>query len=733
MAFHSLKTKLLVAVSALVITSGLMLSFLVSNQYSDSLVESAMVQAENMAHALALELTDRILTHDLLSLQKSLDYQLQSNSSISYLFVLRDGHVIAHTFSDGFPVNLIEANGISSDESGNAKKIASESGEKFIDIAWPIFGAKAGVLRLGFSEKPLDQQVNALRWKMISITAAILICALTGTLVFVRRITLPLGQLAKASESLKKGAWDVKVEVSGQDEVAILASSFENMASRLKENTELLQFQKKELERLHNQTRSFCEIVRELGSSPSLEDLGRTLIYRLKEIVHNDQLAILFLNDSRDYAFTITQTGFSITRESTPIDELSALIDTLSVTQINEKSIRPSPVIPDAFRSASRHAFIPIRTEGKAYGMLVIACSPTCKCDSEEMRMVDLILDHAGGVIKRSVAHEETLMNLQQRLETSSDFSGIIGKDPKMQLLYRLIEDVAPTDATVLIQGESGSGKELVAKAIHERSDRKDKPFIVINCSAYPETLLESELFGHEKGAFTGAIRQKAGRFEQADGGSVFLDEIGEISPQAQIKLLRVLQTQTFERIGAVRPVSVNVRILAATNRNLLLEVQNGRFREDLFYRINVIPINLPALRERKNDIPLLVRHFLKRFCIEQGKEISGVAPETMKMIMDYSWPGNVRELENTIEHSVVRSKGHILAPEDLPESVKCAETSASHRIMPNLYDNERRFLELALSRNSGNKKKTAEELGIGRSTLYSKLRKYGLNKNPSE
>ena len=222
--------------------------------------------------------------------------------------------------------------------------------------------------------------------------------------------------------------------------------------------------------------------------------------------------------------------------------------------------------------------------------------------------MLSLILDQAGGVIKRSVAHEEAILNLQQKLDSSSEFSGIFGKDLKMQMVYRLIEDIAATDATALIQGESGTGKELVAKAIHERSDRKDKPFVVINCSAYPETLIESELFGHERGAFTGALRQKAGRFEQADGGTVFLDEIGEVPPQAQVKLLRVLQTQRFERLGAEQTISVDVRILAATNKNLLEEVQKGRFREDLFYRLNVIPINLPPLRERRNDIPLLAR-----------------------------------------------------------------------------------------------------------------------------
>lgn len=729
MRFNSLKTKLLLAVSALVIISAMLLSFLVSDQYSRSLIESAMPQAENMAHALALESTDKILIHDLVSLQKSLDHQIKSNKSISYLFIIRDGQVISHTFQGGFPEELIYANSPGSPDQGSGKKIVFSTGERIIDIAWPIFSGKAGVLRLGFSESNLEQEVSALRWKMISITAVILVFALIGALVFVRRITLPLGQLVKASESLKKGNWDVKINVAGHDEVAVLASSFDGMAKKLRENNQILQFQKLELERLHSQTRSFCEIVRELGASPSLEDLGHTLIHQLKQIVHNDELAILFLNDARDYLFTITETGFHLNRDVKLVDELSTIIDRLNTFQEKQKPLIGGPLVPDSFRNAFRQILVPIRALGNSYGLLIIACSKSCKCDDEDMGMINLILEHAGSVIKRCVDHEETLLNLQQKLEAGSEFSGIIGKDSKMRLLFRLIEDIAPTDATVLIQGESGSGKELVAKAIHDKSHRKDQPFVVINCSAYPETLLESELFGHEKGAFTGAIRQKPGRFQQADGGTVFLDEIGEITPQAQIKLLRVLQTQRFERVGADKSISVNVRILAATNRNLLEEVQRGRFREDLFYRLNVIPVDLPALRERRNDIPLLAGHFLKRFSAEQDKSISGILPETMRVLTDYSWPGNVRELENTIEHAVVRCKGTALEPGDLPASVRSRDSQFLNRPLPNLSENERALLERALLRNLGNKKKTAQELGIGRSTLYSKLRRYGLDK----
>jgi len=340
-----------------------------------------------------------------------------------------------------------------------------------------------------------------------------------------------------------------------------------------------------------------------------------------------------------------------------------------------------------------------------------------------------LILTQAAGVIKRAVLQEEEIHNLQSRLEIPAEFAGIIGKDPKMQVIYKLIEDIAPTDATVLIQGESGTGKELVARAIHQKGPRRDKPFIVINCSAYPATLLESELFGHERGAFTGAIRQKTGRFEQAHGGTVFLDEIGEISPSAQIKLLRVLQTQRFERLGGEETLDVDIRILAATNKDLLQEVKNGHFREDLFYRLNVIPILLPPLRERHNDVPLLAQHFVRHFAAEQGKDVQGFSSEAMRLLLDYPWPGNVRELENSIEHATVLAKGGRIEASDLPSALRdgyISSPAGSHRT---LLENERILLHEALEECGWNKKQAARRLGISRSSIYDKLKKYQITR----
>jgi transcriptional regulator with GAF, ATPase, and Fis domain len=241
---------------------------------------------------------------------------------------------------------------------------------------------------------------------------------------------------------------------------------------------------------------------------------------------------------------------------------------------------------------------------------------------TNELEVIELILNQSTPSILRAVYHGDEINDLQRKASRKTGFSGILGKDPQMQIIYKMIKDVSISDATVLIQGQSGTGKELVAQAIHDNSHRKDCPFIVINCSAYPATLLETELFGHEKGSFTGADKRKSGRFEQANGGTVFLDEIGEIDLSSQVKLLRVLQTKKIERIGGSQTLDIDVRILAATNKNLLQQVKKGQFREDLFYRLNVIPISIPPLATRSNDAPLLARYFLNNFAIQENKTI---------------------------------------------------------------------------------------------------------------
>jgi PAS domain S-box-containing protein len=300
----------------------------------------------------------------------------------------------------------------------------------------------------------------------------------------------------------------------------------------------------------------------------------------------------------------------------------------------------------------------------------------------------------------------------------------IIGQSKRMQEVYQLIDLVSGTDATVLITGENGTGKELVARTIHRLSKRSRGPFVVANCSAYSPTLLESELFGHEKGAFTGAIRRKKGRFELAQTGTLFLDEIGDIPPATQVLLLRFLQDHCFERVGGEITIESDVRVLAATNKDLYREAQQGRFRDDLYYRLNVITIHLPPLRERKEDIPLLCQHFLHKYNLKEGKKISKFSPDAMQALMDFEWPGNVRQLENAISHAVILAQGEIIRRRHLPRFLK----EGDEEVVPtSLAETERRLILRVLKEASWNKHEAARRLRVSRSTLYSKIRRYGL------
>jgi two-component system response regulator HydG len=563
---------------------------------------------------------------------------------------------------------------------------------------------------------------------MTGLTLLILLLAVSGSLLFFRRITRPLAELAKATQKIDKGEANVRVEVEGQDEVGKLAASFNHMVARMEDYTSRLEEQTMELERAHHQTRTFCDIVQEIGALRSLEGIGTYLINKLEGMLKCGHILLLFFNGNRDILFALSPNYLKSYEEPKVIQTTIATLEGLTGMTFMKKMVFRPPIVPKHFQDATRQAVVPLNDENQLFGGMVIGCPGGCKCNLEEVDTVGLMLSNAAGVIKRAISQEEEIRNLQSRIETSAEFSGVVGKDPKMQVVYKLIEDIAPTDATVLIQGESGTGKELVARAIHQLSPRKGKPFIVINCSAYPATLLESELFGHEKGAFTGAIRQKAGRFEQAHGGTVFLDEIGEISPSGQIKLLRVLQTQRFERVGGEQTLAVDVRILAATNKDLLQEVKEGRFREDLFYRLNVIPIHLPPLVERRNDIPLLARHFLRRFAVEQGKDIEDFRPEAMRLLLDYTWLGNVRELENSIEHATVLAKGGWIEASDLPAALH-GPTPIEGRPRPTMAQHEKELLERVLEECSWNKKQAAQRLGISRNTLYVKLKKYQITR----
>ena len=338
-----------------------------------------------------------------------------------------------------------------------------------------------------------------------------------------------------------------------------------------------------------------------------------------------------------------------------------------------------------------------------------------------------LNLDQLCLIVKRALEGRQLKLEHQQlkdKLREEGALSAMIGKSAAMQRIQETIRKAAPSKASVLITGESGVGKEVVAKAIHELSPRRGKAMVSVHCAALSETLLESELFGHEKGAFTGAERLQKGRFEMAHGGTIFLDEIGEIDPKVQVKILRVLAERRFERVGGEQSVEVDVRVVAATNRNLEEEIKRGTFREDLYYRLNVIRIEVPPLRERKGDIPLLMAAFLDEFNRENAKSVRGFAAKAKAAMAAYSWPGNIRELKNCVESAVVMCSGDEIQLEDLPPAVakSCADEVVAVPLGVSMDEAERIVVMANLASNKGNKSKTADTLGIGRKTLQRKL-----------
>jgi len=321
---------------------------------------------------------------------------------------------------------------------------------------------------------------------------------------------------------------------------------------------------------------------------------------------------------------------------------------------------------------------------------------------------------------------QEELEHLREEVEQRHAFGNIIGKSPRMQEVFRLIRQVAETDATVLIQGETGTGKELIARAIHYNSLRRDKPFVAVSCAALPETLLESELFGHEKGAFTGAVRQKRGRFELANQGTFFLDEVADMPLATQSKLLRVLQEREFQRIGGTETIKTDIRLISATNTDLRKAIDQGRFREDLFYRLNVMPITLPPLRERPEDIPTLALHFLKKFSTTAGKSIEGISESAMSFLMKYPWPGNVRELENLMERAVILCRGDLLRLEHLvllKQEVEANLLSQAKARRLTERELNRLYARMILEEFQGNKREACKALGVNFRTLQKRLR----------
>ena len=367
-----------------------------------------------------------------------------------------------------------------------------------------------------------------------------------------------------------------------------------------------------------------------------------------------------------------------------------------------------------------------------AYGSLNTAVEGI-KAGAFDYLSKPFVLDEIRTVVRRAIDHKKMLEEnraLRAQMASSNPLSSIQGKSPALVGVYKLIARVAPTDSIVLIQGESGTGKELVARAIHANSLRKDGPFVAVDCGTLAETLLESELFGYERGAFTGAISSKKGLLESAQHGTCFLDEIGDISPALQSKLLRVLQEHEFRRVGGVEATPINLRILAATNKNLKRLVEEGKFREDLYYRLNVVTIILPPLRDRLQDLPVLVDFFLEKHRKVSSKQVTGVSSQAMALLMQYPWPGNVRELEHAIEHALVLTGQSTILPQDLPETIGTQgeiQPTAQPQYWKTLEQVEREHILRVLEAYQGDETRAAEVLGVHRKTIQRKLKEYGL------
>lgn len=456
---------------------------------------------------------------------------------------------------------------------------------------------------------------------------------------------------------------------------------------------------------------------------------------------------ILVLDEDRiilqSLAQFLSREGYEV-RTTTEPEEALSLMEAQQVDVLLADINMPGMQAADFLREIRRQYPQVVVVVITGYGSIGGAVEAT-KLGAFDYLTKPIVDDEIRVVVEKAVRQQALLfenLSLKRQLDLRFGIDNVIGRDHRMLKIFDLVDAVAPSRTTVLMTGQSGTGKSLLARAIHHRSPRRNKPFIEISCGALPETLLESELFGHVKGAFTGAVCDKQGRFMAADGGTIFLDEINSASPAMQVKLLRVLQERAFEPVGSTQTQTVDVRVILASNVDLAELVKQGRFRQDLYYRINVVTIRMPSLCERIGDIPLLATHFLRHFCKETGREILGFTESAMSLMQRYDWPGNVRELENVVERAVVLCRRPYIDVEDLPEtmggSVSTLPSTSPREDIPQwttpmplelaLQGPERQIIEAALKRNNWNRQATAAELNINRTTLYKKMRKYRLD-----
>jgi two-component system response regulator HydG len=476
-----------------------------------------------------------------------------------------------------------------------------------------------------------------------------------------------------------------------------------------------------ELAKSCRQLETLYEISQMVGEMQSLRGIIELLQDKIQSITRLRCEALLVLNTQRNAVV-----GCNDHPEAVSVgDELVASIRDLDEPRRLSGEERKQVVLLRSQPETETLLMLPILKKDEPTVGAALVSLPADEPD-DDLRLVTFLLSQAAGAIRRSVLQEEELRALRQIVEVRQQFGDLIGRHEKMEEIYRLVANVADSDATVLIQGESGTGKELIARRIHEVSSRREGPFVVINCAAYPQTLLESELFGHEKGAFTGATYSRKGSFELAHGGTIFLDEVGEIPTEAQVKLLRVLQFMEFQRLGSETQIKVDVRVLAATSKNLRREIEDDNFREDLYYRLHVIPVTVPPLRERMSDLPLLANHFLAKFSTRSNKSVLDIEPEAMNILLNYHWPGNIRELENVMEHACILAKRESVTVSELPAYLQETFGRAPEN-RESLRDVEKQHLLKMLKECQGNKNQAARRLKISRSTLYRKLEHYGL------
>jgi PAS domain S-box-containing protein len=499
-----------------------------------------------------------------------------------------------------------------------------------------------------------------------------------------------------------------------------------------------LAFRSKELQKTQHQLETLFELSRQVSDKDSLSELIDFIQRITRQLFPNADLLLFFL-DSENRGFLpladVHSDGVEPSQRVLQEIERSELVaDFLQYLRTLKKHSIISPEltndIPSFLKVISKSYTnwfgLPISSPHQCIGYSVLGSTNYLEYQRDDLHFLLTFFSQVAGYIRHLIVHQNEINHLREKVAEKTSHGKIIGQSDEMQSVYELIDLVAGSDATVLITGENGTGKELVAHAIHRQSHRRKGPFIAANCSAYSPTLLESELFGHEKGAFTGAIKRKMGRIERAKGGTLFLDEIGDIAAATQVLLLRFLQDHSFERVGGEETLEADVRVLAATNRDLYREVEEGRFRDDLYYRLNVISIHLPPLRDRIEDIPLLAKHFLGKYTLKEGKAIHSFSSGAMQLLMDHDWPGNVRQLENAISHAVILAQDSVVERRHLPQFLKQAPADPPST---SLAENERRLILGVLQESNWNKHEAARRLKISRSTLYSKIRRYSLKK----